>query len=412
MTETQCPYPMDLSGRDVHGEAELLRKRGRATQVELPDGVVVWNVTDYALAKQLLTDPRVSRDAYQHWPAWENGEGELARSWPLAIWVADRNMMAAYGAEHTRLRKLVAKAFTARRSAALRPRIEAITSELLDGLAATPSGEPVDLREQFAYPLPTRVISELLGMPDDVRDSLLGFVHKIFDTQASAEEARANEEGLYTLLAELVAVKRESPGDDLITGLIQVRDADGGSGLSERELVDTVLLMFTAGHETTVNLLDHAVYSLLRHPEQLARVRGGGSTWEDVIEETLRLEAPLANMPMRYAVETLELGDVTIPAGDAMIISFGAAGRDPSQHGDTAGEFDIARDTRRDHLAFGHGVHHCLGAPLARLEASIALAALFDRFPGLDLAVPPQEIVPLGSFISNGHLSLPVRLGH
>jgi cytochrome P450 len=410
MTREQFPYHMDLSGRDVHGEAELLRKRGRAAQVELPDGVVVWTVTDYELAKQLLTDPRVSRDPYRHWPAWENGEGELARSWPLAIWVADRNMMAAYGDEHRRLRKLVAKAFTARRSAALRPRIEAITAELLDGLAATAPGQPVDLREQFAYPLPTRVICELLGMPDDARDSLLLFVHKIFDTQATTEEARANEEGLYALLHDLVEAKRKSPADDLISSLIEVRDADGGSGLTERELVDTILLIFTAGHETTVNLLDHAVHALLRDPEQLARVRGGASTWEDVIEETLRLEAPLANMPLRYAVETIELEDLTIPAGDAMIISFAGAGRDPRQHGDSAGEFDIRRETRREHLAFGHGVHHCLGAPLARMEAEIALSALFDRFPGLDLAVPPEEIVPLGSFISNGHESLPVRL--
>jgi cytochrome P450 len=410
MTDNQCPYRMDLSGGDVHGEAELLRKRGRATQVELPDGVLAWTVTDYELARQLLTDPRVSRDPYRHWPAWENGEGELARSWPLAIWVADRNMMAAYGEEHTRLRKLVAKAFTTRRSAVLRPRIQAITAELLDTLAATAGGLPVDLREQFAYPLPTRVISELLGMPDDARDALLGFVHKIFDTQATTEEARANEEGLYTLLRDLVDTKRNAPGEDLITGLIQVRDADDGSGLSERELIDTILLIFTAGHETTVNLLDHAVFALLTHPEQLARVRGGQSAWEDVIEETLRLEAPLANMPLRYAVETLELGDVTIPAGDAIIISFAGAGRDPLRHGDSAAAFDVQRETRREHLAFGHGVHHCLGAPLARLEAGIALSALFDRFPEMSLAVAPERIEPLGSFISNGHRSLPVRL--
>ncbi|MFD9502443.1 cytochrome P450 [Streptomyces sp. NPDC060035] len=331
--------------------------------------------------------------------------------------VADRPGLAvAEGVDGSgspgRLRKLVAKAFTTRRSAALRPRIETITSELLEGIADTPAGQPLDLREHFAYPLPTRVIAELLGMPDDVRDSLLVFVHQIFDTQATAEEARANEKGLYALMAELVAVKRETPGEDLISSLIQIRDADadGGSGLSERELIDTVLLMFTAGHETTVNLLDHAVYSLLRNPEQLARVRAGASTWEDVIEETLRLEAPPANMPMRYAVETIELDDVTIPAGDAMIISFAAAGRDPQQHGDTADTFDIQRETRREHLAFGHGVHHCLGAPPARLEAVIALSALFDRFPDLSLAVPQEEIVPLGSFISNGHDSLPVRL--
>ncbi|MCC3770022.1 cytochrome P450 [Streptomyces sp. UNOC14_S4] len=414
MTDGTCPHLMDLSGRDIHGEADLLRKRGRATQVELPDGIVVWVVTDYELVKQLLTDPRVSKDTYRHWPAWENGEGELARSWPLAIWVQDQSMITAYGAEHARLRKMVAKAFTARRTAALRPRIEAVTADLLDALAARPADEPVDLREEFAYPLPTQVISELLGIPHEMRDRFLGLVHGIFDTQASAEEARANEEALYALLRELVDVKRRSPDDDLISSLIVVRDEDDGAGLTERELIDTILLMFTAGHETTVNLLDHAVHALLRNRAQLDSVRSGdagAAAWADVIEETLRLEAPLANLPMRYAVEDIVLDDVTIPRGDALIIGFGAAGRDPGHHGDTADRFDISRPTRKDHLAFGHGVHHCLGAPLARLEAEIALSALFARFPDLDLADPARELPPLESFISNGHRELPVVLG-
>ncbi|GGX61970.1 cytochrome P450 family protein [Streptomyces hiroshimensis] len=412
MNDRTCPYRMDLSGRDIHAEADLLRKRGPATRVELPDGVTVWVVTDYELVKRLLTDPRVSKDTYRHWPAWENGEGELARSWPLAIWVADQSMITAYGAEHTRLRKLVAKAFTARRTAALRPRIEAITAGLLDTIAAGAPGRTVDLREEFAYPLPTQVISELLGIPHGMRERFLQLVHGIFDTQASAEQARANEEALYALLHELVAVKRVTPEDDLISSLIAVRDEDDGAGLTERELVDTILLMFTAGHETTVNLLDHAVHALLRHPAQLEAVRTGegAATWSDVIEETLRLEAPLANLPMRYAVEDIVLDDVTIPRGDAMIIGFGAAGRDPAHHGDSADLFDITRPTRRDHLAFGHGVHHCLGAPLARLEAEIALSALFARFPDLALADPAAQLPPLESFISNGHRELPVVL--
>ncbi|MFI0409282.1 cytochrome P450 [Actinomadura sp. 3N508] len=400
---------MDPSGRDIHGEGARLRARGPATRVELPGGVVVWAITGYELTKQLLTDPRVSRDTYRHWPAWENGEGELARSWPLAIWVADRNMITAYGDEHARLRKLVAKAFTARRTAALRPRIEAITTELLDKLAAEPRGLPVDLRQEFAYPLPTQVISELLGIPDTMRGALLGMVHAIFQTAASAEDARENERRIYDLLAELVAVKRESPGDDLVSDLIAVREGD--ARLSERELVDTVLLMFTAGHETTVNLIDHAVFALLTHPDQFDLMRAGTAAWEDVIEEVLRLEAPLANLPMRYAVEDIEAGDVTIAKGDAMIIGFGAAGRDPERHGDTADGFDVTRPTRREHLAFGHGVHHCLGAPLARLEAAIALPALFARFPRLSLGRPAGEILPLESFISNGHRTLPVVLG-
>lgn len=412
MTSQSCPYAMDPAGRDIQGEAALLRKRGPATQVELPGGVVVWAVTDTALIKRLLTDPRVSRDAYRHWPAWENGEGELAENWSMAMWMADRNMITAYGDEHRRLRKLVAKAFTARRTQALRPRIEAITAALLDEVEAKGQGQPVDLRMELAYALPTQVISELLGVPDRIRDELLGVIGAWMTSQDSPEDTARYAMRGYEILVELIALKRSEPADDLVSALISARDDEAGAGLTEQELVDTVLLMFTAGHETTANLLDQAVYALLSHPEQLELVRSGAAPWEDVIEETLRLEAPFANLPMRYAVEDIEIGDgVTIPKGDAMIISFAASGRDPLVHGEDADRFDVTRATRRDHIGFGHGVHYCVGAPLARLEAEIALPALFERFPGLALAKPADELLPLESFISNGHQELPVDLG-
>ncbi|MFJ9639400.1 cytochrome P450 [Streptomyces sp. NPDC101178] len=414
MTQQQCPYAIDVSGADIHGEATALRARGRAARVELPEGVKAWWVTDQELLKQLLTDPRVSRDTYQHWPAWQNGESGLAQTWSLAMWVSDRNMITAYGPDHRRLRKLVAKAFTARRTTALRSRIEEICADVLDELAALDSQArevPVDLRKHFAYPVPTHVICRLLGVPDSFRDDLLQVIHTMLATSTSAEDAKANETRLYELFNELVAVKRRSPGEDLTSELIAVRDEDGGVGLAERELVDTVLLMFTAGHETTVNLLDHAVYALLSHPDQLKALQAGEVPWEDAIEEVLRLQAPFANLPMRYAVEDIVLDDLTIARGEPIVVSFAAAGRDPKVHGATADTFDVTRPTRRDHVAFGHGVHHCLGAPLARLEAAIALPALFARFPGLALARPGEEPPPLESFISNGHRELPVLLG-
>lgn len=411
MSDQSVPVVVDPSGSDIHGENVRLREQGRATRVRLPGGVVAWAITDHDLIKRLLTDSRVSRDAYQHWPAWENGEGELAKSWSMAQWVSERNMLTAYGTEHTRLRKLVAKAFTARRTVALRPRIEAITCELLDQLAATPHGQVVDIRAEFAYPLPIQVICELLGIPAAMRKELLRMVGEIFRTSVSVEDAQANVVAMYALMGELVAVRREDPGDDLASALISARDEDGASGLSELELIDTLILMIGAGHETTVNLLDHAIHTLLTHPAQLRLVRAGEASWGDVIDEVLRLEAPIANLPMRYAVERIELDDVTIAKGDAMIISFAAAGRDTLVHGDTADRFDITRPTRRDHLAFGHGVHHCLGAPLARCEASIALPALFSRFPDLACAVPADQLRLSESFISNGHLALPVLLG-
>lgn len=368
--------------------------------------MVAWAVTDQALLKALLTDPRVSKDPRQHWPRWINGE--ITPEWPLFTWVAVQNMFTAYGGDHKRLRQLVSKAFTARRTAALRPRIEQITEQLLRNLEAAPDGEPVDLREEFCYPLPIQVICELFGVPEETHDDLRRCVDSIFHTDASPEEVATTFADLHAILGALVAAKREQPGDELTSGLIAAREEDG-ERLSESELIDTLILMISAGHETTVNLLDNAVHALLTHPEQLALVRGGEVSWNDVIEETLRVRAPVASLPLRYAVEDIEAGGVEIKQGEAILAAYAAAGRDAALHGDDADSFNLAR-VNKDHLAFGHGVHRCLGAPLAQLEAEVALPALFERFPGLSLAVGDAELEPVVSFISNGHRSLPVRL--
>ncbi|MGX1763011.1 cytochrome P450, partial [Streptomyces lydicus] len=173
----------------------------------------------------------------------------------------------------------------------------------------------------------------------------------------------------------------------------------------------TLMLIITAGHETTVNLLDQAIFALLTRQGQLTDVLDGRASWADVVEETLRYQAPLAHLLLRYAVEDLDVEGTRIAQGEAILASYAAIGRDPKVHGPTADEFDVHRETRDRHLAFGHGVHHCLGAPLARLEAQVALPALFARFPGLRLAVEPSALAPVGSFISNGHAQLPVALG-
>jgi cytochrome P450 len=376
--------------------------------VELPGQVEAWAVTDQALLKELLTSPRVSKDPRQHWAAWANGE--ITPDWPLFTWVAVTNMFTAYGGDHRRLRKLVSTAFTARRVEAMRPWIEQMTAELLDGLAALPADQPVDLRETYCYPIPIQVISRLFGVEDEeTGKELRRLVDNIFNTAISAEDAVATFTDMQRVLSELVALKREQPGDDLTSVLISAREEDG-SRLTEGELVDTLLLMISAGHETTVNLLDNAVHALLTHPEQLELVRSGQATWTDVIEETLRVEAPVASLPLRYAVDDIKAGEVHIKKGEAILAAYAAAGRHPDHHGPTADRFDVLRPTK-EHLAFGHGVHFCLGAPLARLEAEVALPALFGRFPNLALAVPGEEPPPVGSFISNGHVSLPVRLG-
>ncbi|MBS2535694.1 cytochrome P450 [Catenulispora sp. NF23] len=402
----QNVFTLDPTGGNRHTEDAYLRAHGPAVRVDLL-GQEVWAVADPGVLKALLVDPRVSKDAAQHWPKFP---GEIIGKWPLALWVGVSNMFTAYGADHRRLRRLVSPAFSTRRVAAMTSRIEEITDALLDTVAATPAGQSVDLRENFAVPLPIQVISSLMGLPDSAQKAFRSLVDAVFDTTQSAEEATENATKLYGVLADLVAEKRENPGDDMTSLLIATRDDEGdGSALAEQELLDTLLLVVSAGYETTVNLIDQGITLLLTSPDQRAKLEAGQVGWRDVVEEVLRFEAPVANLPLRYAVQDVELpGGVTIRQGEAILASYAAAGRHRDLHGDSADEFDVARSIK-DHLAFGHGVHFCLGAQLARMEAEIALRTLFTRFPELAFATD-AELRPLESLISNGHQVLPVVL--
>ncbi|MGC5032739.1 cytochrome P450 family protein [Micromonospora sp. DT229] len=403
----KCPFAaLDVTGQDIHGEAARLREQGPAVLVELPGGVKAWSINRHEVIRELLMDRRVTKSARNHWPAFINGE--IPPDWEMISWVAMDNMVTAYGKNHVRLRKLVGKAFTQRRAEALRPQVVALSTKLLDDLEATPPGEVVDLRERFAYPLPAMLVASLIGMSETALAACSKVIDMMVHTDVSPEEAQAVLQGWRAAMTDLIESKRRTPGEDITTDLIAAREEDG-SRLSEAELADTIFAILGAGSETTINFFDNAITALLSRPEQLQLLRTGAATWDDVIDEVLRVESPLAHLPLRYAVEDIELDGVTIPQGDPILINYAAVGRDPALHGETADEFDLARSDKT-HLSFGHGPHYCLGAGIARMVATIGLSMLFERYPDLSLAVPATELKPLPTFIMNGHQTLPVRL--
>ncbi|MGW7661410.1 cytochrome P450 family protein [Streptomyces sp. NPDC054756] len=398
---------IDPFGADIPGESARLRARGPIVPVELPGGIPAWAPTTYDTLRELILDPRVSRDPRQHWRLWPEVGEHPSWGWILG-WVGVVNMLSTYGGDHARLRKLVAPSFTQRRTEMMRPRVEAITAELLDALDT--GGDAVDLKAAFAHPLPMRMICELFGVPDGLREDTATLIAAIMDTSdPTPEHAAFVQERIGSVLGALIAHRRQHPGDDLTSELIRVRDEDGDR-LSDEELLYTLLLVIGAGFETTVNLIGNAVVALLTHPDQLAAVRSGEIGWDAVIDETLRVHPSIASLPLRFAVTDLEVGDVTVPAGDAIITTYAAANLDPAHYGPDAGGFDAARGAD-DHLSFGIGVHRCIGAPLARMEALTALPALFDRFPGLRLTAAEEELRQVPSFIAFGWQEIPVRLG-
>ncbi|MFG2739776.1 cytochrome P450 [Streptomyces chartreusis] len=399
-------FALDPFGADIPGESARLRALGPIVPVDLPGGIPVWAPTGYDTLKELILDPRVSKDPRQHWRLWPEMAEHPSWGWILG-WVGVVNMLSTYGTDHTRLRKLVAPSFTQRRTEVMRPRVEAITGELLDVLDK--GDAEVDLKAGFAHPLPMRMICELFGVPDELQEATGTLIAAIMDTSdPSPEHAAFVQEQIGTVLPALIAHRSEHPGDDLTTELIRVRDEDGDR-LSDEELLYTLLLVIGAGFETTVNLIGNAVVALLTHPEQLADVRSGKIGWDAVIDETLRVHPSIASLPLRFAVSDIEVGDVTVAAGDAIITTYAAAGVDPAHYGADADTFDASRGAD-DHLAFGIGVHRCIGAPLARVEALTALPALFERFPDLRLAVREEELRQVPSFIAFGWQEIPVLL--
>jgi cytochrome P450 len=312
-------------------------------------------------------------------------------------------MLAADPPDHTRLRRLVAAAFTVRRIEALRPRMEQITDDLLDAMAGR---DRLDLIDAFAFPLPVQVICELLGVPAGDRDDFRAWSNAIVGGVPFRDRLPGAMQAMVSYIRALIADRRAHGGDDLLTGLIEVRDR--ADRLSEDELSSMVFLLLVAGHETTVNLIGNGVLLLLSRRERWERLRADPALLPTAIEEFLRYEGPVETATFRVTTEPVEIGGCPVPAGRLVLVVLLSANRDE----DRFAEPDAVRldRTQNPHLAFGHGIHYCLGAPLARLEAQIAFTKLMARRPGLRLGVGEHELSWRPGILMRGLQSLPVEL--
>ncbi|MCX4649135.1 cytochrome P450 [Streptomyces sp. NBC_01446] len=402
------PHRIDPAGGCPHAANARLLDQGAVAPVVLPGDVEGMVVLGHDALKDFLAHPDVAKSA-RHFTALN--EGRIPDGWPLMTFATVQGMTTADDEDHRRLRSLVSRAFTARRVEALRPRVEELTAELLDGLeAAVTEGEDiVELRRRFALPLPMSVICELLGVDEEFRGGLHHLSGQVVATDIGPREAVAANRELVSVLAAVAASRASRPGDDLTSALIAAREEDGDR-LSEQELIGTLLLMIIAGHETTLNLITNAVRALCAHRDQLDLVLSGAASWSDVVEETLRWNSPVSYFPFRYPKRDLTVAGTVIPRGTPVLAGYSAAGRDRSAHGADADRFDVTRASAARHLSLGHGPHYCLGAPLARLEATVALERLFARFPDLDLAAPDAELARKAGFVGNSVDRLPVRL--
>lgn len=407
MTNPREAIVLDPNGVDVHAEGDRLLAQGPIAEVLLPGGVRAWSVNGFDMVRRVLADSRFSKDPDQHWPAYISGD--IGEDFPLIGWVMMKNVTTSEGEDQRRLRRLVASKFTYRRVHEMRPQVEAIVDDLLTQLEALPHDSVVDIKSTFANPLPVRVICDLFGIPDEMRADVLRGGEVNVDTTLTNTEAVENVDQWHDAMYDLIEFRRKNLGDDLLSALIRAQEEDE-SALDDHEMAGTLHLMLGAGSETTTNLIGQTVVALAgRARDGLDAVLAGEVSWRDVVEEGLRAESPIAQMPFRFTTEEVTLGDVTIPKGDPVLIGFAAAGRDPERHPQCPMDFDVRREDK-EHLSFGHGVHHCLGAPLGRMEGLIALEQLFARFPNLTLAVGEDELQPQGTFLLNGFAEIPVYL--
>ncbi|MFB9967561.1 cytochrome P450 [Sinosporangium siamense] len=364
------------------------------TPVRFPDGHMGWLITGYHLVRAVLADPRFSaRQELRHAPIEHRmvEKGLLPPAEPGMFLRMDPP-------EHTRYRRLLTGQFTVRHMNRLIPRIERIAADRLDAIAE--QGPPADLVHEFALPIPSLVICELLGVPYSDREVFQRHTATLLRLESSLDEVNAAMAGITGYLDELVRSKAASPGDDLLSGLIETGELDQG------ELVRIAFLLLVAGHETTANMLALGSFALLTNPAQLAALRENPSQIEGAVEEMLRYASIFQIGIQRAALEDVDIDGHHIAKGENVILAVQAANRDPErfEHADT---LDITRPNN-GHLAFGHGVHQCLGQQLARIEMRIGYRALFERFPDLRLAIPADEVPMRSDMAIYGVHKLPV----
>lgn len=394
-----------------------LREHSPVHRTRLPSGVEAWLVTRYADARQALADQRLSKNPAHHAePAHAKGKTGIPGERKAELMT---HLLNIDPPDHTRLRRLVSKAFTPRRVAEFAPRVQELTDRLIDDIFEKQHGAEkgeADLIHEFAFPLPIYAICDMLGVPpedqDDFRD-WAGMMLRHFKPGHGGGPRGGVARSVKKMrgyLAELIHRKREEPGDDLISGLIKA--SDHGEHLTENEAAAMAFILLFAGFETTVNLIGNGVYALLRHPEQRERLQaslaaGDSGLLATGVEELLRYDGPVELATWRFATEPLTVGGQRIAAGDPVLVVLAAADRDPARF-DAPDTLDLSR-TDNQHLGYGHGIHYCLGAPLARLEGQTALATLLRRMPDLRLAGDPADLRWRGGLIMRGLRTLPVE---
>ncbi|MBP2477861.1 cytochrome P450 [Crossiella equi] len=377
--------------RDPYPSYARVRAVSPVRYLTLPTGLTAWLVTGYAEVRQALTDPALSKESRHDAEAGANLSPTMGPS-----------MLFLDPPDHERLRKLVSGAFTRRRVEALHEKLHDSADRLIDTFAARGHA---DLMREFALRLPVGMIGELLGVPEHDRDTFFDLAHDYVGfTPETRDRAVAALGGLTAYMGELVEAKKADPGEDLVSALVRARDGQGA--LTDEELRANTLLLFLAGHVTTAGLISNATLALLRNPEQRKAFLADPGLADNLVEEALRYEGPAELSTMRWAKQDTEIGGVAVARGERVLVSLGAANRDPRRFTDPD-VFDLARPDAAQHLGLGHGIHYCLGAQLARVEVRLALVRLFDRLPDLGLAVPYEDLEWMPG-IGRSPMALPV----